>query len=504
MKKKILKMFFGVICILIMSSTMILAEDSQITIATSSDALTLDPLTYNETPTNSVNANIFEALTALDNKMNVLPGLAESWENPDDLTWVFNLRKGVVFHNGDTFDADDVLFSLDRTMNHPKSQLKSDVAEIVSVKKIDSYTVEIKTESPFPILARKLKSIWIYSKEYVEQHDDQYLTNHPNGTGPYKLKKWVKDNALTLTAFDQYWNGKAQIEEVTFKPIPNAATRVAALLSGEAEIVIDLPVQDVDRVKKKKNVQVVPRPSMRLIFLGMNTQEGPFANLKVRQAVYYAINEDEIVKYVMSEHAYPAGQFYPDFIFGYNPEIKRVAYDPEKAKELLKEAGYPNGFEITLDAPNDRYVNDGQIVQAVAIQLAKVGIKINLEVQPKASYFNKVLAKNTNFYLLGWSNSNGDGIGTLNGLLHTPDDKYGRFNLGNYSNLEVDRLVEESSTIIDPEKRLKVMQEAVKLAMDDVVQIPLHYQEDLYGVKNNVIWEPRPDKYVQAYYIQYK
>ncbi|AZR73393.1 hypothetical protein BBF96_08365 [Anoxybacter fermentans] len=503
-KKLSLAVIFTFITFVVGFTFSVQAEKNQIIIATSSDALTLDPHMFNETPTLSINSNIFEALTEVNSKMEIVPGLAESWENPDDLTWIFHLRRGVYFHNGDTFDAEDVVFTLNRVMNHPKSQFKSNFSTITSVRAIDPYTVEIKTEYPFPVLPRKLKSVFIYSKEYVEEHDDQYLALHPNGTGPYKLEKWVKDNVLVLTAFDKYWKGKAEIEKVVFKPIPNAATRVAALMSGEVDILIDLPVRDVEKIKKAKNIHVIARPSLRLIFLGMNTEKGPFADLRVRKAVYHAINEDEIVRYVMNGHAYPAGQFFPETVFGYNPEIKRLEYNPEKARELLKEAGYPDGFTITLDAPNDRYVNDAQIAQAIAIQLAKVGIKVNLQIQPKSSYFKKILARDTDFYLLGWMNSDGDGSGTLEGLLHTPEGRYGRFNMGNYSNPEVDRLVEEAARTIDPEKRLKIMQQAVKVAIEDVAQIPLHYQEDIYAIADYVIWTPRPDKYIKAYEIKLK
>ena len=475
-----------------------------VTIATSSEAMTLDPIMYNETPTNSVNFNMYEALTILDTEMNVQPCLAKSWENEDKLTWVFHLRKGVKFHNGNKFTAEDVKFSMNRALTHPKSQYKSTLAEVDTIKVRDKYTVAIKTKYPYPILAKKLKSIFIFDSDYVKNHSDQYLATHENGTGPYKLEKWVKDNKMVLKAYENYWQEKADIEKVVLKPITNAATRVASLLSGQADVVIDLPVQDVDKVKEAEGVEALTRPSLRLIFLGMNTQKGPFAKKKVRKAVYHAINEKAIIKQVMNGHAYAAGQFYPEMVFGYNSDIERVEYDPQKARKLLKEAGYPNGFSITFDASNNRYVNDGQIAQAVAIQLAKVGINVKLKVQPKSSFYDKVLSRNTNFYMLGWSNSNGDGSGTLEDLLHTPTEKYGRFNLGNYSNEKIDTLVEKAAKTLDKEKRRDIMQKAVKIAIEDVAQIPLHYQQQLYGVKKNIEWEPRPDKYLRVYSMDLK
>ncbi len=475
-----------------------------ITIATASDALTLDPIMLSETPTIAVQSNVFDSLVNLDVNMDVQPALASSWEIEDDTTWVFNLRKGVKFHNGDDFDAEDVKFSIERAKNHPKSQFKSSVTEIEEVKVRDDYTVAIKTKFPFPILTRKLKQIFIVSKDYVEANSDQHLQNNAVGTGPYKVDSWEKDEEMVLTYFDDYWGNKPEFDKAVLKPISNPATRVSSFLSGEVDILMDLPVQDVDRVKNADGVNVITRPGLRLIFLGFNTQEGPFSNLKVRKAVYHAINEDAIVEHVMNGHAYKAGQFYPETVFGYNPEIERVPYDPEKAKQLLTEAGYPDGFTIQFDSSNDRYMNDGQIAQAVAIQLARVGINVELNVQTKSAHFDKVLSRNTDFYLLGWSNTNGDGMQFLDGLLHSPEDSYGRFNLGNYTNLRVDELIEEAAKTLDDKKRSQIMQEAVKIGMDEVAYLPLHYQQQLYGLKENIAWTPRPDKYIDLYNMGFK
>ncbi len=498
MKKKRL---FGLILVtmtfVLLINFTVVAET--MTIATPSDALTLDPIMLSETPTISVQMNIFEGLVHLDENLDVQPGLASSWEVENDTTWLFHLRKGVKFHNGDNFDAEDVKFSIERAQNHPKSQFKSPVGQVESVEIRDDYTVAIKTTFPYPILPRKIGRILICSKDYVEANSDQHLQNNAVGTGPYQVSSWEKDEEMVLTFYEDYWGEKPEVDKAILKPISNPATRVSSFLSGEVDILLDLPVQDVERVEEAEGVKVVTRPGMRLIFLGFDTQEGPFSKLKVRKAVYHAVNEDAIVEHVMNGHAYKAGQFYPDTIFGYNPDIKRVPYDPEKAKQLLAEAGYPDGFTIQFDSSNDRYMNDGQIAQAVAIQLARVGINVELNVQTKSAHFDKILSRNTDFYLLGWTNSNGDGIQFLDGLLHSPEDSYGRFNLGNYSNEEVDKLIEEAARTLDDEKRSEIMQEAVRIGMEEVAYLPLHYQQQLYGMKENIKWTPRPDKYVKIY-----
>ncbi len=479
------------------------AAAKTITVATSNDALTLDPYMLSETPTNSVNFNMFEGLVFFDSELNIMPGLAKSWEAEDDTTWVFYLREGVEFHNGEEMTAEDVKFSFERAKNHPKSQQKSSVADVESVSVRDKYTVEIKTTYPAPVLTRKIQSIVIYSKDYVEANSDQYLQNNPVGTGPYMLESWNKDEEMVLTFFEDYWREKPEVDRAVLRPISNPATRVAALLSGEVDVLIDLPVQDMEKVENAEGVNVISIPDTRLIFLGMNYQEGPFADKRVRQAVYHAINEDAIVEHVMNGHAYPASQLSPDFVFGHDPDLDRLEYDPEKAKKLLAEAGYPDGFTVQFDSSNDRYVNDGQIAQAVAIQLARVGINVELNVQTKSAHFDKILARNTDFYLLGLSSS-GDGGSALELLVHTPDDKYGRFNLGNYSNKEIDNVIEEAARTIDEDKRLNLLQKAARMTMEDVGLIPLHFQEQLYAVKNIVNWTPRPDKYLKLYNIGFK
>src|SRR6056297_999249 len=382
--------------------------------------------------------------------------------------------------------------------------MKSYVADIEKVNIIDEYTIEFKTLYPTPILARKLQSVVMYSKDYTEANSDSHMQNNPIGTGPYMVESWEKDEEMVLTFFEGYWRERPEADKVILRPITNPATRVAALLSGEVDILIDLPVQDVEKIKENEDVEVITLPDLRLIFLGMETTEGPLADVRVRKAIYHAINEDAIVEHVMNGHAYPAAQFYPEFVFGFNPDIERLEYDPEKARELLAEAGYPDGFTIQLDSSNDRYINDGQTAQAVAIQLARVGINVELNVQTKSAHFDKVLSRNTDFYLLGWSNTNGDGMQFLDGLLHSPEDSYGRFNLGNYTNLRVDELIEEAAKTLNDKKRSQIMQEAVKIGMDEVAYLPLHYQQQLYGLKENIAWTPRPDKYIDLYNMGFR
>jgi peptide/nickel transport system substrate-binding protein len=475
-----------------------------------SEPRALDPYFHSETPTNSMNKNIYDALLHFDSELNVEPSLALKWENPDSVTWIFHLRKDVKFHDGAPFTAEDVKFSIERAKNWAKSGFKSTVNKVESVEVIDPYTVKITTPKPFGILHRKMAQIGIMNKAYVEKHGDEYQTDHPNGTGPYKLVEWVKGDHLTLEANADHFNGAPAIKTVIVRPLTNDATRTAALLSGEINIADDIPVLDVARIKASKKVELASRPGLRLIYLQMDHDrdispkaKGPDGNnplrlKKVRQAIYLAIDEDAIVKHVMNGFAFPASQFYPKEVFGYDEAITRPGFDPEKAKALLKEAGYPDGFELTIDSPNDRYVNDDKIAQAVAASLSRIGIDIKVNALPKKTFFPMTDRRETSFFLIGWSCADGDGSAFLDGIAHTYDKErgFGRYNRGRYSNPQVDALIEAAGATVDQKERLKNMQAAQKIALvEDQAFIPLHYQVDLYAKTKNLKWAPRADHY---------
>jgi len=486
-----------------------MAEDALIHGA-ASEPRSLDPYFHSETPTNSMNKNIYDCLVDFDKDLNVRPALAVSWENPDNLTWVFKLRDDVKFHDGAPFTAADVKFSIERCQTWEKSGFKATAGQIASVEVVDDHTVKIATKEPFGILPRKLAQIMIMSKTFVEAHDEAYLNDHANGTGPYRLEEWVKGDHLTLKANENYFRGVPAIKTVTLRPLTNNATRTAALLAGDAHIVGDVPVRDVDRIDAADGVSSVSRPGLRLIYLQMDHDrpdspkvkspdgKNPFMDARVRKAIYLGINEPAIVQHVMNGFAEPASQFYPSAVFGYDPSIERPPYSPDKAKALLKEAGYPDGFEATLDSPNDRYVNDDKIAQAIASQLARIGVKVKVNAIPKKTFFPMTDRRETSFFLIGWACADGDASAFLDGIAHTYDIDagYGRYNRGRYSNPEVDKLIESASATVDQDERLQAMREAQRIALvEDQAFIPLHYQVDLYAKSDKVVFEPRADHY---------
>ena len=434
-----------------------------------SEPRSLDPYFHSETPTNSMNKNIYDCLVDFDSELKVRPSLALKWENPDNLTWIFYLRKDVKFHDGTPFTAEDVKFSIERCKNWEKSGFKATVGQIKEVEVLADDQVKITTKKPFGILHRKLAQIMIMCKKYVEAHDDTFLSDHANGSGPYKVKEWIKGDHLTLEANAGYFRGAPVIKTVILRPLTNDATRTAALLSGDIHLMDDVPVRDVARIKADEKAETISRPSLRLIYLQMDqdrekspkvespTGKNPLMDVRVRKAIYLGIDEEAIVKYVMNDFALPAGQFYPKVVFGYDESITRPAYNPEKAKELLKEAGYPDGFGITLDSPNDRYVNDEKIAQAVAASLTKIGIKVKVNAIPKKTFFPMTDRRETSFFLIGWACADGDASAYLDGIAHTYDKAkgYGRYNRGRYSNPKADALIEAASATVNSEERLK-------------------------------------------------
>ncbi|MCF8080897.1 MAG: ABC transporter substrate-binding protein [Desulfobacterales bacterium] len=448
-------------------------------------------------------ANFFDGLLQRKGEAGKLtPALAVKWEHPDALSWKFYLRKGVNFHNGNPFTAADVKFSFERLGNPEVSEFLNTGKQIASIDVIDDYTVVFKTKEPIPWFANNMHQVFIMDKESTEARDPGDVMIKPIGTGAYKLEEWVKGSYVRLTANEDYWEGAPPIKNVEIRPITEASTRFAALASGKVEIVTGIPVELYEPVLKNPKLEVVSRPARRSIFLALGNKTGsPMADIRVRKAMYMAINEDEIIEKIMRGHAAPAAQI-PDVpTVGYNPDLTRLPYDPAMAKKLLAEAGYPDGFTVTLSGPNDRYVQDEKICEAVAKYLAKIGIKVDLDVKPKSIFFPEVAEGTLEFYLIGWFDGTYDMGRTYFKLAHSrdADQGFGGLNGTNYSNAGLDKLLESTAKIIDPDKRSQTLQRLNKMAMEDlIVWIPLHYQEDLYAIQKGkgIKFDPRPDRWM--------
>ena len=508
-----------------LSAVGVVASAQTVRIANQGDALSMDPHSLNETLQLSVTGNVYEPLVGRNKDLSLTPMLATSWKQTSPTVWRFELRKGVQFHDGTPFTADDVVFSLARTQVEG-SDMKSYTNDFKEVRKIDSHTVEIETKTPFPILPDVLSLVYIMSKKWCETNQatvpvdrrkgvENTASFKANGTGPFRVRERQPNVRTVFTRNGSYW-GKIEgnVTEVVFTPIGNDATRVAALLSGEVDVMEPVPVQDIDRVNSSANTRAITGPELRTIFLGMDQKrdellysnvkgKNPFKDKRVRQAFYQAIDIKGIKKTVMRGASNPSAQLVGPGINGFQPEMKRLPYDVEAAKKLMAEAGYPNGFEVSMNCPNDRYVNDGRICQTVAANLSRINVKINLAAETKGTYFPKVLRRDTSFYMLGWTPTTYDSHNALNALMICPDDKTGagQFNLGAYCNPKLDELTKKILVETDKPKRDAMIKEAFEVHTADVGHLPLHQQALAWGVSKKVKLVQMADNYMPFKWI---
>jgi peptide/nickel transport system substrate-binding protein len=479
--------------------------------ANQGDALSMDPHSLNESLQLNFTANIYEPLVARGKKLELIPALATDWKQTAPTVWRFNLRKGVQFHDGTPFTADDVIFSYNRA-RADGSDVKTYVGSIKEIRKVNDHAIDVITSEPFPILPDVISLWMVMSRKWCEENRatvpvdkrkgvENTASFKANGTGPFRLRSREPGIRTTLVRNLNYWDKSIEtnIEEVVFTPIGNASTRVAALLSGEIDMMEPVPVQDVSRIAANASLKVMQGPELRTIFLGMDQSrnellfsnvkgKNPFKDKRVRQAFYQAIDINAIQKVVMRGASAPTGLMIAPGINGFPADLnRRLPYDPAAAQKLIGEAGYPQGFEVGMNCPNDRYVNDEEICKAVAAMLAKAGIKVNLMAESKATYFPKILSRNTSFYLLGWTPGSYDSHNPLFALMATPGaGGQGQFNLGSYSNAKVDELTKSIATETDVARRTAMIREAMQIHQDDVGHLPLHQQALAWAMKKNV------------------
>ncbi|MBI5129052.1 MAG: ABC transporter substrate-binding protein [Rhodopseudomonas palustris] len=489
----------------------------------------LDPYTLKESTTIAHHAHIYEGLVARDKDLKIVPALAESWETLDPRHWRFHLRKGVKFHNGDPFTADDVIFSAERVRSKGSNFL-SNVPPDAKFVKVDDHTVDVMLDTPNPILTSQWDSWFIMGKKWCEENNSaaptpasattpSYASLHENGTGPFIIDVH-QPGVKTVFKANPTWWGKPEhnLKEIVFTPIGSAATRVAALLSGEVDVIEPVPIQDIDRVNSSGSATVLTGPELRTIFLGMDQNrdellysnvkgKNPFKDTRVREAFYKAVDVELIKTRVMRGLSTPSALMIAPQLFALSKDFTRAKPDAAAAKKLLADAGYPDGFEVTMDCPNDRYVNDAAICQAVVGMLARIGVKVDLLAQPKAQYFAKVLKPGgfkTSFFMLGWTPSSGDSHNVLHDIMGCGNDPAdatrGEANLGGYCNKELDALADKVLIETDTAKRDQMIKQAFEIGIKDYAYIPLHQQALAWGVSKKVKLTQRADNQVMLYW----
>jgi peptide/nickel transport system substrate-binding protein len=495
----------------------------ELRIGLASQPSSIDPHFHNLTPNNAMLGHVFERLieTAPDNKL--IPGLAESWKTVDDKTWEVKLRAGVTWHDGSPFNADDVLFTFERAPNVPNSPSSfAPATRGKTLTKVDDLTIRFSTAAPAPLLPNDLSNILIVSKKHgTDAKTEDYNSGKAAiGTGPYRFSVHVPGDRTELTANPAYWGGKPRFDKLIFRTITSGPARVASLLAGDTDLIEDVPTADIERLKKDPKVEIAQGISRRVIYFHMDqfrdetpfakAKDGtaiknPFKDLRVRQAISKAINREAIVSRVMEGVAIPAGQLLDTSFFGTSKNLKPVAYDPEGAKKLLADAGFPNGFKLTLHGPNGRYTNDVKIAEATAQMLTRVGIETTIETLPPANFFSRASTgaggqPEFSFILVGWGSDTGETSSPLKSLLGTFDREKGSgaANRGRYSNKDLDALIDQALATVDDAKRQDLLAKASEIAMGDVGLIPTHYQINTWATRKGLTVAARADEYTMA------
>ncbi len=467
------------------------AARDRIIVAQGGDVTTLDPHMHAENYAFVILQHIYEKLftrTIKDGKLFLEPVLAESYKLLNPTTWEFKLRRGVTFHHGEPFTAAAVKYSIERMLNpEQKARYRGLVVVVDRVEVVDDYTVRIYTKEPFPILRLNLAyAVSIVPPKYFQEKGDKYVAQHPSGTGPYRFVRWVKDDELVLKAYPGYWRpGIPRVPNLIFKPIPEEASRVATLLAGDVDVIRDVSPTSVPRLRESETVEPRIVPTGMVVHFALDTlSPGPLKDARVRRALNLAVNKQLIIKQVLGGFATQVPGPITQFHFGFDPSVPAFDYNPDEARRLLAEAGYPQGFSMTINAPTGRYLNDKEVAQAVAYMLGQVGVKVNLVTHEWAGYMGKIYRKELGTYMMGWGGSL-DADGTMYNLLYSTQV------FARIKNERLDQLLMQGKAVMDPKEREKTYAEAQRIVHEQAPWIFLYAQNDIFAAKRDLVWQPQ-------------
>ncbi len=495
------------------------AQAADLRVGLAADVTSMDPHFLNLQPNVNIGWHVFDALTHVDENSRLIPGLAVSWRALDANTWEFRLRRGVRFHDGSELTAEDVVFSIERTLQVLNGQFRAFTQRIVAKEIPDPYTLRLKTAVPYAMVPYDLDSVFIVSKKAAAgaRPEDFDSGKAMIGTGPFRFVRFARGDRVELARNDRYWGGAAPWDKVTFRIVPTDPARLAGLLSGDLDLIEQVPTVDLQRIRRDTKLATAQKVSWRTIFFHLDQREraptltdktgkplarNPFRDLRVRRALSKAIDRRAIAERLMDGAALPASNLVSPPVFGYAPDLEPEAYDAEGAKRLLAEAGYPDGFAMTLSATNNRYVNDEQIAQAVAQMLARVGVQTRVEAFPVNVYLPRGARGELAFAMLGWGSFSADLA--LRSLVATADARkgFGAFNWSGYSNPKVDELLERAFATVDEKARESLAREAMRTAMRDVAVIPLHHQVTTWAMRKPLAYAPRTDEFTFAHHVR--
>lgn len=486
------------------------------------DIVTFDPYAHTESFTSSVLHHVYEPLVRRSKALEIEPALATEWEVVAPDRWRFTLREGVTFHNGNPFDADDVVASVERLL-HPDARARGNLSAVTGVEKVDDMTVDFVLEGPYPLLLNDLSGVFIMDREWMEEHDaltpgnittgtTSYASTNANGTGPFELDSYSPDVGTVMSVNKTWWDEpEHNLTGIEFRPITSDATRVAALMSGELDMIAPIPLQDIQRIEASDGFTVVEEPSLRLIFLGFNYADelhampgepNPLKDERVREALWHGIDHDGIREKIMRGNSRTVGAMVAPPVPGYAEAVNQpLEYDPEAAEALLEEAGYADGFTTKLDCSNDRYINDEQICVALKAMWERLGVTIDLNTESRSTYFPKVDNAQTDIYLLGWATLPPmDAFSALRALFATRDGMNGGNNPNGLSDPRLDELNEIAAVELDAETRQAMLTEALQIVHDKAYYIPIHQQPVAMAVHDGVSVPQFADEYIRLWF----
>ena len=512
-KSKLAIFIFASVAILSIGKN--IAYSNELTVALAAEPTSMDPHYQNLTINNSMATQVFDALVLQDVNQNLMPGLAVSWKPIDENTWEFKLRRGVTFHNGAKFSAEDVIATMERAANVPNSP--SSFATFIKGKTfevIDDFTLQVSTEKTNPFIPNDMSRISIIDSAFVNATTEDFNTGiAAHGTGPFFLDKWLPGDEIRLTRNDKYWGTTVDWNNVNVRPISDGTTRTAALIAGDVDFIERVPSSDLPLVEKRSGLRVFKSVSNRMLYLTLHMTEepmrpyvtdndgnaiaSPFMDVRVRKAVSLSINREAISKKVMDGLSFPAGQFSPKGYIGYNPELKADPYDLKKAKELLAEAGFADGFKITMHGPAGRYTNDTRILEAIAQMLSRAGIETSVETMPASVFFKRFARGGINetpeftVAMSGYANGSGEPSHPLRIFIHTKQKErgYGPGNRNGYSNAEVDKLIEDGRASMDIKAGEDAFLLATEIAMKEYALVPIHHEIATWAAQDDIAYE---------------
>ncbi|HXG49862.1 MAG TPA: ABC transporter substrate-binding protein [candidate division Zixibacteria bacterium] len=475
------------------------ASRERVTIYHSSVADSLNPYNHSSSPIYGNWQHVIEPLVELDYKKQEYVGiLAESWEFQGK-RWVFKLKKGIKFHNGAPLTSKDVAFSIQRIRTDKASLQGPNFKDVTEIQTPDDHTVIFVMKQPNAVFLDRLENRFILSKAAADKYGEA-MDQHPIGTGPYRFVSYQRGGNMVFTRNDDYWGGKAEIKEVVFRKVTEEASRLAALEAGQADFINNVPVHEVPRLRRHPRVRVDQIEGLRMFFLAMNAAHKPFDNKLVRQAVNYCVDAQAIVKNIFDGIGYPLNGPVGANVIGADPKLRRYPYDPKRARELLRQAGFPDGCDVQLYYSSGRYPKDREVCQVVAAQMVKGGFRVELISQEWALFWGKdgVNGGKLPFYYIG------RGSLTDADTLYDQYFRTGTTKRANYSNPELDKLIDEEKRTADQKKRIALLQQAGKILMEDAAFVPLYNLADIYGLARNLHWKMRPDEKVLAYDMSIK